>query len=161
MQLYQDLILKHAKNSPFERLVLAATHSATGANPLCGDAIEIALRIDGDVIVEVGFQGEMSAITRASASLMCGMMAGATVWEAQTRIEVAFALLTGVDSLEFDITLGEFAAMRILRSYPNRIKTATLPWAALRQALLGGAKAIVTTEPFSRLVQENRANGHK
>ncbi len=148
MQIYQELILKHAKNSPFERLVLAATHSATGANPLCGDAIEVALMIKGDLIVEAGFQGEMSAITRASASMMCEMIVGGTLPAAHRRIEAAFALLTGKDSPNLDSELGEFSAMRILRSYPNRIKTATLPWAALKQALLGGASEIVTTDGF-------------
>jgi nitrogen fixation protein NifU and related proteins len=140
MQIYQELILKHAKNSPFERPVLAATHASTGANPLCGDAIELALRVEG------GFQGDMSAITRASASMMCKMIVGRTLPAAHKRIEAAFALLTGIDASELDSELGEFAGMRVLRSYPNRIKTATLAWAALKQALLGGASGVATTE---------------
>lgn len=146
MSLYQDLILKHAKNSIFERKLESRTHGARGANPLCGDFISLELRIQDDLIQELGFQGEMSAITRASASLMGGLISGHSLANAHTRIQCALAMLTGKDVPEHDKVLGEFAAMRILRNFPNRIKTATLPWVALQQALSDETDVLVTTE---------------
>ena len=146
MQLYQELVLKHARNSPFEMVLSAATQRVQGANPLCGDFITLELRLADLRIVEIGFQGDMSAITRASASLMCGLVSGLSIAEAHTRIQAAFALLNADDSSEYWEILGEFAAMRVLRQYPNRIKTATLPWAALKQALSGTSMLEVSTE---------------
>jgi len=146
MHLYQDLILKHAKNSLFESPVAGATHRVRGANPLCGDFITLELKIQAGLIAALGFQGEMSAITRASASLMCGLVSGLPLAQAELRVQAAFALLTGQDSPELDALIGEFAAMRILRNFPNRIKTATLPWAALKQALSGETGVQVSTE---------------
>ncbi|WNC95098.1 iron-sulfur cluster assembly scaffold protein [Paraburkholderia sp. FT54] len=47
-----------------------ADHSAEGHNPLCGDHVKLELRLENDVVKEVGFSGEGCAITTASASMM-------------------------------------------------------------------------------------------
>lgn len=46
------------------------TASAEDANPLCGDKIRIDLRIDKNVVVDVGFMGQGCAISQASASML-------------------------------------------------------------------------------------------
>ena len=43
---------------------------AHGNNPLCGDALVVYVKLDGDVIEDVSFQGSGCAISVASASLM-------------------------------------------------------------------------------------------
>ena len=39
-------------------------------NPLCGDHIRLELKVSGDVIESVAFEGQSCAICKASASMM-------------------------------------------------------------------------------------------
>src|SRR5437762_7442795 len=47
-----------------------------GRNPLCGDALTLWLKLDGDRVSDASFQGSGCAITRASASLMTEAVKG-------------------------------------------------------------------------------------
>ena len=69
-ELYQEIILDHNKRPRNYYLIEDATHSAEGHNPLCGDEISVSLRLNGDQIEDISFQGEGCAISKASASLM-------------------------------------------------------------------------------------------
>jgi nitrogen fixation protein NifU and related proteins len=144
LALYQSLILQHNRVALFQAPIADATHRAVGDNPLCGDRIELVLRIYDDRIEALQFTGSMSAITRASAQMMCGLVHQQSTERAHRLYRLASALLFEVLSDDTTSELGDFAAMRILRSYPNRIKTAALPWAALHAALTNAADPITT-----------------
>jgi NifU-like protein involved in Fe-S cluster formation len=132
----------------FQQQVLACTKSArcvgapdplegwltqSGANPLCGDQLSIYLRCDASGL-NARYQGEMSAITQAAAELCCRGIAGLSPIAASDYLHAARALLLGHAAEPFD--LGEFAVFAVLRDYPVRIKTATLPIFTLQAALL-------------------------
>ena len=55
--LYQQVIIDHSKSPRNFRRLEAATRTAQGHNPLCGDNIALYLEMDGDVIKDIGFQG--------------------------------------------------------------------------------------------------------
>ena len=66
-ELYQSVILDHNKTPRnFRKLVDANAH-AEGRNPLCGDQFDVWVRLEGDLIQEVTFQGQGCAISKASA----------------------------------------------------------------------------------------------
>jgi len=68
--LYRDVILDHNKNPRnFGKLEPCDT-SADGHNPLCGDRLTLMLRLEGDTVSDVRFEGKGCAISTASASLM-------------------------------------------------------------------------------------------
>jgi nitrogen fixation NifU-like protein len=46
------------------------------SNPLCGDEIDIHLKVDGDKIRDVKFEGRGCAISQASASMLTEMVMG-------------------------------------------------------------------------------------
>ena len=65
--LYQEVILDHNRKPRNFGTLENASHSATGHNPLCGDHIGLALRLNGDAIEGIAFHGEACAICKASA----------------------------------------------------------------------------------------------
>ena len=68
--LYQEVILEHAKSPRNFRVMNNANRVAQGRNPLCGDNYTVYLLMDGDVVKDASFQGSGCAISKASASLM-------------------------------------------------------------------------------------------
>ena len=56
--LYQEMILEHNKKPRNWGMLADATHRAEGLNPLCGDHIHLSLKLNGDQVEAVGFEGE-------------------------------------------------------------------------------------------------------
>jgi len=141
--LYQALILDHnAKPRNFGAME-ASTHEAEGINPLCGDRFKIYLKIDGDVISEVRFEGSGCAISKASASLMTAALKGKTTTEAMQLFQKFHELITGDGSYDGS-DLGKLSVFSGVREYPSRVKCATLSWHAIKGALDGSGEPIST-----------------
>ena len=83
-QLYQEVILDHNRKPRNWGRLAEATHRAEGLNPLCGDHIWVSLRLDGERIDAVAFEGQSCAICKASASMMTGAVKGKSIDEAET-----------------------------------------------------------------------------
>ena len=86
-QLYQEVILDHNRKPRNWGLPPEATHQAEGVNPLCGDHIHVALKLAGDLLEAVGFEGESCAICKASASMMTSAVKGKPRAEAEQQEE--------------------------------------------------------------------------
>ena len=146
-ELYQQIIVEHNKSPRNFKKVDPADRTAQGHNPLCGDRIELFVKLDGDRIADIGFQGKGCAISQASASLMTGAVKGHTVAEAEQLFEAFHAMVMsdpkapppGADKL------GKLAAFAGVRQFPSRVKCASLSWHTLHAALAAEA-APVTTE---------------
>ena len=144
--LYQEVILDHYRRPRNFGLPAGADRVADGYNPLCGDKVKVALRLEGDRVVEVGFEGSGCAISTASASLMTEAVKGHTVAEAEAIFHRFHELLTGPpdEKAAFDPALGKLAALSGVREFPMRVKCATLAWHTFKAALDGDAPAIST-----------------
>ena len=143
--LYREILLDHnSKPRNFRRLE-DANRSADGYNPLCGDKIELYLKVDGQVIADVGFQGSGCAISRASASMLTQSIKGQSVERAQQIFEAFHRMLTEPEAeLDYD-TLEDLESLAGVSEFPTRIKCAVLAWHTLRAALEQQSD-IVTTE---------------
>jgi nitrogen fixation protein NifU and related proteins len=149
--LYQDIILDHGQHPRNKRAIEHPSHFAHGNNPLCGDKVTIYLKMDGERIDDVSFEGRGCAISTAAASLMTEVLKGKTSGEADTLLRAFTAKLTG--GAEPDVTealvddLDRLEPLGGVRAFPIRVKCATLPWRAFEAALKGGALgATVKTE---------------
>lgn len=143
--LYQEVVLEHGKRPRNFREVEGANRRADGYNPLCGDQLTVTLRMDGDVIRDVGFVGQGCAISRASASLMTGAVKELSRADAERLFELVHRLVTeGPEGLNLD-ELGKLAVLSGVSEFPSRVKCASLAWHALRAAL-EGKDASVSTE---------------
>ena len=70
-ELYQEIILDHAKNPRNKGKCDGFNHDAKAHNALCGDKVHIYLNLDKDKTVkELNFEGEGCAISLASASIL-------------------------------------------------------------------------------------------
>jgi nitrogen fixation NifU-like protein len=142
-ELYQEFILDHGKNPRNFRVPEGANRSAEGYNPLCGDRITVNLRLVGDVIEDIGFQGQGCAISTAAASTMTEALMGHTVSEARDLMERYLEVVKGGEGdLE---ALDKLAVFAGVSEFPMRVKCATLAWHTLTAAM-DGKDTTVTTE---------------
>ena len=143
-ELYQEVILEHSKHPRNYRVVPDATASVEGFNPLCGDRFTVYLKLDGDKIADLGFQGAGCAIAKSSASVMTQALKGKTRQEAEDLFERFHDLVTGRAQPEDSARLGKLAVFSGVAAFPVRVKCAILAWHALRAALTGNSEAIST-----------------
>jgi nitrogen fixation NifU-like protein len=141
--LYQEIILDHNKRPRNYRAMPECTCHAEGNNPLCGDEVEVFVRLENGELSDVAFQGQGCAISRASASMMTGKTRGKTEAEARSMSAQVREMLVGPEA-EPPRELGDLAALSGVRKFAARIKCAMLPWHALEAALDG--KGETTTE---------------
>ncbi|MBZ4415116.1 Fe-S cluster assembly sulfur transfer protein SufU [Myxococcus sp. RHSTA-1-4] len=142
--LYQEVVLEHSKRPRNYRVVEGHNREAAGHNPLCGDQLLLTLKVEGDVIRDVGFQGQGCAISKASASLMTGAVKDKTRAEAEALFEQVHKLVTeGPEGVDMD-ALGKLAVLSGVSEFPARVKCASLAWHTLRAALEGRGEAVST-----------------
>ena len=144
--LYQELILDHNKNPRNRRRLDDADRRVEGYNPLCGDRVTVFLKLDGNVVKEVTFEGSGCAISTASASLMTEQLKGKTIDEAKDLFRRFHSLVTG-EAKETDEGpgLGKLEVFSGVCRYPARVKCATLVWHTM-DAALDQRREVVSTE---------------
>ena len=133
--LYRDVIVDHNRNPRNFRPMPDADRQAEGFNPLCGDRLTLFVRLDGDKISDVSFQGSGCAISVASASLLTESVKGRTVPEAERLFATMHSLLTRDDADVDVVALGKLGALSGVREFPARVKCASLCWHTLDAAL--------------------------
>jgi nitrogen fixation NifU-like protein len=139
--LYQELILEHNRRPRNFRTMENADRVVESHNPLCGDALTLWLKLEGDRVADASFQGSGCAISRASASLMTEAVKGKTRSEAEELFTQFHELVTGKLDVETNPAvkknLGSLRALGGVSRFPIRVKCASMAWHALRSALSG------------------------
>jgi len=141
-ELYQEVILDHAKGPRNFRKLDGANRRAVGHNPLCGDKITVFATVDDGAITDISFLGAGCAISTASASVMTEALKGCTLDEAEEVFQGFHALVTGNDPGERD--LGKLLVFAGVAEYPMRVKCASLAWHTLHAALEKSDESITT-----------------
>jgi nitrogen fixation NifU-like protein len=141
--LYQEVILDHGRNPRNFRRIDKPTAEAEGLNPLCGDHYHVFLRMDGDRIADVSFQGSGCAISKASASLMSAALKGKSSTEAEDLFQRFHKMVVEGDASQAE-GLGKLAVLKGVADFPTRVKCASLAWHALHSALRGDDKPATT-----------------
>jgi nitrogen fixation NifU-like protein len=131
--LYQQVILDHYRRPRNKGPLDEATHSLTLNNPLCGDVIDVMVRLEGDRISAVGFEGRGCSISQASASMMSGVLEGRTVDDALRIVETFTRMLHGDQEAAADTELGDLRALVGVSRFPVRVKCALLAWNCLAE----------------------------
>jgi nitrogen fixation NifU-like protein len=137
-ELYQETILEHNKHPRNFREIEDATKKALGNNPLCGDALQVFVAMDGDTISDVAFKGSGCAISKASASMMTQAVKGKSSEEAKELFDEFTKMVRGELNEESDENhLGRLTIFAGVREFPARVKCASLSWHTLSAALHG------------------------
>jgi nitrogen fixation NifU-like protein len=118
-----------------------ADRTAERRNPLCGDAIAVALALalDGDVVHEATFIGQGCSISQAAASMLTEALRGQPRAEAATLLRRFAAMIGGDAVAAADESLGQLRALAGVARHPARHSCALLPAQALAEALEPGA----------------------
>lgn len=141
--LYQQVILDHCKRPRNFHELPAATCSAQGHNPLCGDQLKLFLQLEGEKIQDISFLGSGCCISKASASLLTEYAKGKTRDDVRHMFEqVHRMVMTGEVAPE----VGKLAVFAGVYKFPARVKCAILAWHAVVAALKGEGQQPVSTE---------------
>jgi nitrogen fixation NifU-like protein len=122
--LYREVIIEHYKNPSYRGRLDPHDISFADDNPLCGDHIQIDLRVDGDgKITDARFEGHGCAISQASADLLVESVIGRQVEQVKAMSKQDMLDMLGID-------LG-----------PVRIKCALLSLKVLKAGVYGLGEA--------------------
>ena len=141
--LYQEVILDHNRRPRNFRALTGASHSAEGYNPLCGDRLTLYLKVEGETIADVSFEGGGCAISKASASMMTDALKGRTIAEATALFERFHRMVTTPPDQAVE-DMGKLSSLAGVREFPVRVKCASLAWHTFKAAL--AHEAAVSTE---------------
>lgn len=153
-ELYQQVILEHNKNPRNFKELKPCSHHAEGYNPLCGDHLNVYLRVnENNIIEEVSFQGDGCAISKASASMMTTALKGKTTDEAKILFDEFRKLVMHEEKSQAPSDgsahhhvplLGKLSVFSGIWKYPSRVKCAILSWHTMKGAL--DQQKVVSTE---------------
>ena len=148
-ELYQDIILEHGKSPRNFGKCTGHNHEAKGHNPLCGDQVEIFLKLNNENKVEdLTFKGSGCAISMASTSIMTELVKGKSIDIAKKIISSFINMIKNTQEIKLN-ELNEDQKIQIMslsgvKQYPMRVKCATLAWHTLTSAIDGEKKDVNT-----------------
>ena len=139
-ELYQDIILEHGKSPRNFGKCKKYTHEAKGHNPLCGDQVQVYLKLNNKKTVEdLSFEGSGCAISIASTSIMTELVKGKSKDIAKKIVFDFLNMIKSTSEIKSN-NLDEDQKMKIMslsgvKQYPMRVKCATLAWHTLTSAI--------------------------
>ena len=96
--LYREVIIDHYKNPSHRGTLDPHDISFADNNPLCGDHIQIDLRVDkNEIVTEATFDGHGCAISQASADLLVESIIGKSLEELRKLNKQDILELLGID----------------------------------------------------------------
>ena len=121
--LYRQIILDHYKNPKNQRKILKPTVIKKGHNPLCGDHIEVHMRINKNELEDISFEGKGCALSIATSSILTEELKGKKIEDIKKMTREDVYALIGID-----VT-------------PARNKCVMLPLTTIKQALQEGERS--------------------
>ncbi|HET7481984.1 MAG TPA: SUF system NifU family Fe-S cluster assembly protein [Actinomycetota bacterium] len=132
--LYKEVILDHYRTPRNKGRLDPHDVALERNNPLCGDEIELFLKLDGDTVEGIAFEGKGCSISQASASMMTEKVKGLSAKEATSLAESIKAMMAGEQEGDAN-ALGDLVSLKGVVKYPVRIKCALLGWNTLLEGL--------------------------
>lgn len=133
---YRELLLEHFHHPRNRGEVAGMARVRRGANPRCGDEVEVGVDLDGDRLRAVRFRGRGCSICIASASMMSEMLSGTTVDQALSLGSAMAEWFAEDAGSRPPVSIAEpLTALGAVQGHPARRRCALLPWDALTAAL--------------------------
>lgn len=147
--LYRDIIMEHYKYPHGKKKLDRTDFKSEGKNPVCGDEIEVNLKLNGDIVEDVSVQCLGCAISIASGSMLVDTIRGKKIEDVKRIAKVVKSILKG-EMPDEDFELGDLEALEGVRKFPVRIKCALLSWTTLVEGIKdwenNKINKVVTTE---------------
>ncbi|ALG11586.1 Fe-S cluster assembly sulfur transfer protein SufU [Kibdelosporangium phytohabitans] len=136
-QLYQEIILDHYKNPHGRGLRDPFDAESFQVNPTCGDEVTLRVKLDGETVEDVSYEGQGCSISQASTSVLTDLVVGRSVGEAFKTLDAFTELMQGRGQVEPDEdVLEDGVAFAGVAKYPARVKCALLGWMAFKDAVV-------------------------
>jgi nitrogen fixation NifU-like protein len=136
-QLYQEIILDHYKNPHGRGLRDPFDAESLQVNPTCGDEVTLRVKLDGETVKDVSYEGQGCSISQASTSVLTDLVVGRSVGEAFKTLDAFVELMQGRGKVEADEeVLEDGIAFAGVAKYPARVKCALLGWMAFKDAVV-------------------------
>jgi nitrogen fixation NifU-like protein len=133
--LYQEVILDHYKNPQNKALAADNDAQVHHVNPSCGDEVTLGVKLAGEKVLSINWDGVGCSISQASTSIMSDLLVGKELSEANEIAEKFLHLMQSKGAEEGDPEILEDAvALAGVSKYPARIKCALLGWMAFKDA---------------------------
>lgn len=132
--LYRDIIMEHYKYPRGNKKLDDPDMTSEGKNPVCGDEIEMKVKLNGDKIEDISIDCLGCAISVASGSMLADAIKGKSIEEVK-RIAAAIKAILKGEKPDEDFDLGDLEALEGVRKFPVRIKCALLSWTTLIEGL--------------------------
>lgn len=138
--MYQEIILEHYREKHHSGLREPFGAQVHHVNPSCGDEVTLRVRLDGDQVADVSYDGVGCSISQASTSVMTDLVIGRSIDEALALHEEFTALMHSRGEIEPDEdTLEDAVAFAGVAKFPARVKCALLGWSAFKDAVAQSA----------------------
>ncbi len=135
-ELYNEIIMEHSMNSYNKKKLQKCDLCEKGHNPSCGDAIELEVKFNGNIIEDMSFTGHGCAISQSSTSVMIDVLKGKTIQEAKEIIEIFIKMIKREIKDEKDLEkLEDAIAFKNVSNMPARVKCALLAWHTMEDIL--------------------------
>jgi len=135
-ELYSPIVLAHYKNPHNFGKLEDADIDSKGTHKSCGDDVEIFVKLDGEVVIEVRFVGRGCALSQSSASIMTERLCGKTLNEALELVREFNKMLNGEKEFPDTEEFRELAAFRGVRKFPVRAMCASLAWVTMENGVM-------------------------
>jgi nitrogen fixation NifU-like protein len=129
-ELYRDIIMDHFHSPRGTKKLADADVKNEGKNPVCGDEIEVAIKVDDQTVDDISVACRGCAISVASGSILAEVIKGKSVAEVKRIASLVKAMLKGED-VTIDGDLGDLEVLKNVNKFPVRVKCALLSWATL------------------------------
>jgi nitrogen fixation NifU-like protein len=135
-QMYQEIILDHYKRPHGRGLREPYDAESFQVNPTCGDEVTLRVKLDGETVADVSYDGQGCSISQASTSVLTDLVVGKSVGEAFKKMDAFVELMQSRGQLEPDEdVLEDGIAFAGVAKYPARVKCALLGWMAFKDAV--------------------------
>ena len=139
-ELYQEIILDHAKNPRNKGKCENYNHDAKAYNALCGDKVHIYLKLNENKKIEdISFEGQGCAISMASASIMTDLVKGKEEKNVKEIVSNFLEMIKEKDEIKTNLLKDDektkLMCLSGVKQYPMRVKCATLSWHTLTSAI--------------------------
>lgn len=135
--MYQEIILDHYRSPKNKGLREPFDAEVRHVNPTCGDEVTLRVKLSGDVITDVSYDGSGCSISQASESVMTELVRGRRIDDAMVTADEFLAMMHSQGQVEPDEDVLEDAvAFAGVAKYPARVKCALLGWMAWKDAVL-------------------------
>ena len=133
-KLKRDIILENYQNPVNRGLTDSDGYILVNTrNSSCVDNIDVMVKVDNGIIIDIRFDGEACAISTSATSIMIKTLVGKNIKEAKNIIENYENM---IEEKEYDKDLlGELMVYETISKQPSRKKCATLPFESIKKVI--------------------------